>query len=666
MPAIINDALFLSRQDLLAAGIKMPALANWAKRGLISETGIAYRSIPAASRAKLRPEEEYRQDIENSHRQDHGTMGIAQAVSQAAAEHIRFLSDFAGNPKPATKAAVLAWISADNAHTACGFSRKSEFFAALVAENQFVAATGISNVRVLQRALANIREKGLEICMPKYFGNKNRVKYSEWHQFLVEALYAMPMAYSARHILRFANERALQLGMTEFSLSWIEHYIAKPEVQNLAYESRYGKKAFLDRVRPYVPRLAAVYASDLWVMDGTRFNFSYDNGISKSFLNCYVVMDAMSRRILGWAFSEAGEDRWTVMSAIRMAVDGAGHAPYEILHDNAPAHSTEEFAEMRSALNAIGCSFRAAKVGNARDKVVERFFSSFDTTVSRLCPNWVGEGIKSKRKNARPAPEFQCTIKRSDLPDRAGLIIQISNLILDWNAQKLGTESPDSLFRLSEKPYAQACAAWLAASIFWPSTTVTIRNSMLKITVQHVEYVYEIDDYDVRLQFNTDKKRAATDVIVRYDDRDMAEVFLFSAANNEFLCKCKQYARPVGANAGQGKENGQEIAKQEAKNKAFERKMQEQRELKRLAAEKIADVAIPIELLTPASGKSALDNAESAALLELVYAREAINPQTVRPLAPISQPNQYIDAPKGAENQGDGLYFVPGTLKIIE
>lgn len=674
MPFIHNDILYITRQELLSSGVKENTLKSgvlrdndsWLQENIAGKgKGIIYRSIPESTRSKLPTEAAFRAALESEARLSLCALVEKVLLSDTKAYEPSF-ADSANAWKYAEKAALLSWVLSGSWKKETEYTKKGAFYEALMSCEKFTEALGIRNKRAFQRVLKDFRDNGLQSCRHKGEGNTNRKKYGEWHEFMCEALFAMPMGYTARHIEEFLNLRAAQIGMQPASRRFVERHIAKPHVQNLAYETRYGRKAFEDRIRPYVPRIAAVYASDLWVMDGTRFNFAYDAGGRVAFMNCYVIMDACSRKIVGFSFSEKGEDRFVVLQAMQMAVELTGHAPYEWLHDNASSHKTEEFKEAKRCLEGLGSTFRAAKVGNAKDKTVERFFSSFDTTVGRIFPNWAGEGIRSKRKNARPNQDFTASLKAGSLPDADGLKKQVSQMIAIWNAQALGESSPNAIFAQSEKPYKKKVSDDQRAAVFWNKTTVTMRNGMVTIQVRKQKYVYQVPDFETRLNYTSDRQRKRTDIELRFDHRDLSEVFLFDAQSGEYLCRCEQYVKAVAANAGADKENALEIIRQEADSKAYEAFLQDKREAKREAAEQEAETLIPIELLNPTTArKEQLADAESQALLALVYDREGIS-YGARELAPVEQSNGYTEVKKKpSKNEHDGLYFKEGGLNIV-
>jgi len=86
-------------------------------------------------------------------------------------------------------------------------------------------------------------------------------------------------------------------------------------------------------------------------------------------LYIFVVLDACTRRIIGFDITTTGEDRFMVMNALKMAIRYTGYIPYEIVSDNFSANKTEEIKNVQAELQKFGTKWRFAKLAMHRIKV---------------------------------------------------------------------------------------------------------------------------------------------------------------------------------------------------------------------------------------------------------------------------------------------------------
>jgi transposase InsO family protein len=675
---LLNDILYLTVDELVAYGISERTISQGVWRGQknlhhdmvnnhiawksISDPRdrrrclVDYDSIPPRSRALL-PDKSW---LLEQYKLAHSLAARQQAQQQYAglqgqvhhaleSGYIDYMPDYwdaLQGPYPKHMATQLARAAATlqvgvELSYRRGWTTQLPHYAELVGEARLKYLNSGSPAYLRQKIKAAIQagERGVvAVIQPKNLGNTARLKYSIWHQHMAEVLYAQPRQYTYAQIHGMLNARAAQLGMEAVGWEWLKHYLARPEVQNRNLLPRMGKAHYRNVLRPHTKRLEAVYAGDCWVMDGTRSAFAYRKaGGATGYLDLFVVLDAHSLMVVGWAAHD-NEDALLVEAAIRRAIKATGHLPYEVLSDNSSAVKSELVRTLFDGFTRMGGQFRQrfAKVGNARDKVVERWFSTFDNTVCRAFGNWTGEGIKSKRDNARQAPEAYEAVK-PHLPTRQEMLAELAYAIELYNTQiphesrkgaALGL-SPAQRYAQSEKPHVTAVDTLLAAHLLWSRRTATVRSSMVKLTLRHVEHFFRIRDVEAVDALN------GTQVEVRYDADDLTEVAIFqrppsgsSASGGEraqFICMAQAAKRVQGYAATQTEEDLRQAAADAAQADKMERLREQLRQERDALAAQLAPTDTPLELFHPATGmKRSLNTAESALVTRLALQEEGV------------------------------------------
>lgn len=191
----------------------------------------------------------------------------------------------------------------------------------------------------------------------------------------------------------------------------VQEVRAKSEVVNMA--SREGKRVYenslkmqVDRIRPSQPML-------MWCSDGWDAELYYRDEKSRyNRLTIVVVIDTFNDYPMGYAIGER-ECGALIQAAYRSAINHAeelfGEAvmPWQIQSDNYAKGMLEPY------YSAICREFTPARVGNAKDKVIEPYFRTIQSKL-QLMPNYSGHNITAKRQ-----PNDDYTNERAkDFPTR--------------------------------------------------------------------------------------------------------------------------------------------------------------------------------------------------------------------------------------------------------
>lgn len=522
----------------------------------------------------------------------------------------------------------------------------------------------VKNYRSFLRKLKDFRQNGATTCKHKRIDEtyKDKYKLNSYVDYLIYTYLCDPAYHSYNSIKGWVNNSILDFNdkhgstFSTISKSSVAQYYRKNRNEINYY--RKGKKRFDTDTRPYLPRITAKNAGSLYQMDGTPVQiFCWNQDKTKKIrLNLFVIRDAYSGKITGFDMSEE-ENRWNILSALKMSVKMHDHLPAELVSDNFSASKTDEYKAVKKFMENRGVVVRAAKVGNAQDKgEVERFFGTFQSRFQRLIDGYIGEGIRSKRDNGRISEEFitKCH-KENGLYGYDEMMKIIAELIAIYNNseinEKYGTKTPNQLYAESDKPFVKEVNILDSVQMFWMTKEVQVKKSMIINEVHKSKRYYEVWDNELKLRLNGEK------VKIFYDENDASDIHVFTL-DGEFVCTCSQHAQIHEAFVDQLEGEGERIIKHVShrnsvytciENKATER-------LKK--AEEF--IGTSFELLTPVSQeKLKLNNAESQTLLKHFYDAKDINPNDIKEREAVN----IKELPEKTKKKGN--HTVPATYNPI-
>jgi transposase InsO family protein len=120
-----------------------------------------------------------------------------------------------------------------------------------------------------------------------------------------------------------------------------------------------GEEAWQRENRTYLKIIPALFAGDQWMMDGWRIPIyckrRNDKGGMEYFVtyNLFAVMDAHSRRIIGYDVAES-ENTENILKGLERAVETTGTLPYEIVADNHAWNKTKEADNFKEETERLG------------------------------------------------------------------------------------------------------------------------------------------------------------------------------------------------------------------------------------------------------------------------------------------------------------------------
>lgn len=429
--------------------------------------------------------------------------------------------------------------------------RKDDFF------RDLSAAINESDVSYLPKSHRRLKEKihrvlhgeaWSEVVKLPRAGNQNRT-LREADIILAWLIYMrqLPQNFPGAYIIRKVQFMCYKNDKEVPSKSWFESKLAKHHTKFLT-SGRFGSGRKGDKSKGYIPIENALFAGDCWQIDGTRVNFiAHKTPEGKEqFLYIIAIKDVHSGDYVGWHFSTV-ENRWGYFNVLKMAANMTGYLPYEVVVDKFPGHNSPEVKTLIARLERLGCkvTITSKKTGKAK---VERGFSTLQTVFMQDSVYYYGEGVQSRREYAHRSPEYLKKIQKQarsenwdfDKAWREAIKVIESYRNTPYCAYsrkyKNIEESPKQMHEKSDKPNVIKVEPWDFVELFGLEKQVTIRNQgIIKTEIQKVEYVYQIDNYQVIAHH---KK-----VRLVYDMEDLGTVYLYEDSdeiNRKFLCEATE------------------------------------------------------------------------------------------------------------------------------
>jgi transposase InsO family protein len=572
--------LFLTKEQ----GISADTLTYWGKPGAsverlaVPKRGLWYRydTIPPRTRARLpwKNEAELRDAIRESEAdgcQQQASQEVLSLFTQLQLLREKGYVDYrkhyqaCGSEKARAYAKkYVVWaklIQLREKHTVAMLFAAYETLepGAYKSENSFGNA--------LRRAVdATKAGKLIEFVRHGNEGNQHAKDTLPEHENLVRLLVSMGKGFEAPFICEKVNWMCDEMGISKkIKVDWVKKYLAKPEVMFATDGYRYG----LDKARkelPYLVLESALFANDQWQLDGWHVPFVHPEKATSragqtvtrlARLVVFVVRDAHSRKVLGYAFGET-ENTALILRALRDAVQSTGKLPAELVVDNHSFNQTSEVAYLKQGLEDLGTEWTVTM--NPQHKaIVERYFNLFDERFCKPVQGWIGGSPLSRKLNARPKVEVRDELKKTLYTrGKKEVIALVTHLLEQANAAPATARqhlSPNELYAQSEQPNARAVEATDLMELFWKTTACQVRRGGITLEKEGQRRYFPLptDALQERLYKQT--------VVVRYDD-DYERIYLFEAGTEAPICHIDRPKPVHGAKANQQGEDMGGLAKQ--------------------------------------------------------------------------------------------------------
>lgn len=374
------------------------------------------------------------------------------------------------------------------------------------------------------------------------FGNANMVKITpELGELIIALRRSREPHYTTAGLFEEVNRRIMEHNRTLMGkdadpavfwkpvksaramLKWLE----RPDVKPLWYDVVGGEqKSRLKYSRQIKTELPSVRDA-LWYGDGTKLNLYYrdENGRICT-TSVYEVVDAYSEVLLGYFISDA-EDYRAQYRAFRMAIQTAGHKPYEIVYDNQGGHKKLDSQDFFDKISII---HRSTMPYNGRSKTIEAVFGRFQKQVLSTHWNYTGGNITTKKEENHVDTD-RIYANRDNLPT----LEELKGIYAD--ARKTWNEMPHpatgipriEMYKNSVNEETPVVTLSDMVDMFWLETQrpSLYTSAGITIEVSGQKHTYEVFDENGLPDQDWMVRHIDERYIVKYDPYDMRSVRLY-------------------------------------------------------------------------------------------------------------------------------------------
>lgn len=308
---------------------------------------------------------------------------------------------------------------------------------------------------------------------------------------------------------------------------------------------RFGDKACADRAAPYITRIYdTLMPNDYWIADNHTLDVisKYDGSETTHRLHLTAFIDARSGVMVGWNLTDNPCSASTIL-ALRKAILRFG-IPKKVYFDNGSEFLTHDIAgrghrkrksqegliEPPPIFVRLGIEMTNAIVKNAKAKPIERTFSTFKGTISRLFETFCGGNVLERPEN------LKLTLKNGKIPTDSSLSAQIDELI-------------DGVYNVGAYGGQVAKDKGKRRIDVWNEYIEAIRKPKneddLNLMLMRSTRVQTVKRNGVCLNISGEKleywdentwKLLGEKVYVRYDPENLNEVRIYEAETDRFIC----------------------------------------------------------------------------------------------------------------------------------
>ena len=382
-------------------------------------------------------------------------------------------------------------------------------------------------------------------------GNENTLKITDEAGDQIIALKRSKVpVYTNSQLFAKYNEIAEDKGWKPLkSISSLVSFLERPEVKRRWYDAVHGELAAHQKYTRKHKTALPSFRDSLWYADGTKLNLFYKAYDEKGKLQVrttqvYEVMDAFSEVMLGYFISDR-ENFNAQYNAFRMAIETAGHRPFEIVVDNQGGHKKDEAKELFTQICHV---FRFTAPYSGQSKTIESTFGRFQAQILHQDWRFTGQNITTKRETSRPNLEF-IEANKEHLYTLEELKAAYTKAREAWNSAKHPATgvSRFEMYQNSVNPDTTAVDQLDMIEMFWLTTQkpATFTASGITIEVDTKKYTYEVLGTDKMPDLEFRKKHTFRQFYVMYDPLDMTQVRLYTKETNgmRYIATAEPYVK---------------------------------------------------------------------------------------------------------------------------
>jgi len=323
------------------------------------------------------------------------------------------------------------------------------------------------------------------------------------------------------------------------SESTIRNFLSTHEADNLTLLSRQGYRKFEEKILGYLPLNRTQNPLTKILIDGYTVQVVCEGDNSKpEKLTLFTIMDSYS----GYVVIEVGEreDYHLVRKAFEKFLYFSQYKlPLEIVSDFHSSYQSKYFDSFRKFLVENNVKWIASQ-NPKRKAQLERWFGTLQQVYLTKISGYIGEGIKSKRKDAHPPEEVQLIVKSKEYLKSKN---EVTRLLLsaaedyNRNAYFKDAASPLDLYHLKKPIYFIQLQDYHIPYFFWDKHRVSINGSMVIIKTKIAEaggkekstkWFYRNADLDFAL-------KNGIDIDAYHNTNDDESLYLFERNSLKFI-----------------------------------------------------------------------------------------------------------------------------------
>lgn len=389
-----------------------------------------------------------------------------------------------------------------------------------------------NNEARLKDKVRTYEREGFICLVSKKFCNANKTKITpEGGRLLIALRRSRVPVYTLRQIFDEYNRRAERKGWkTLESMNSVTSYLERPDVAPKWWAAVYGELSARQKFDRKQQTILPGVRDALWYGDGTKLNLYYkgrdkDGCLVKKTVMVYEVIDAYSEMLLGYSIGET-ENAELQRRAFRMAIETAGHKPFEIVTDNQGGQKTTDSLSFMSRICHIT---RKTAPHTPQAKSIESVFGRFQREVLHADWRFTGQNITATSRDSRPNSEFI-----GANVDNLYTFEEMCAAYADYRQQWNDLRHPESkvsrreMYLRSQNPEAPALSQYDYMEMFWSVTERPSEFTSSGITIQVAgqRYSYEVLDAEGHPDMEFRRSNTTRKFFVRYDPDDMTRVWL--------------------------------------------------------------------------------------------------------------------------------------------
>ncbi len=388
------------------------------------------------------------------------------------------------------------------------------------------------NPRRLADRYNEYMKHGYQSLIHASFCNSNTEKLNEQGKVFILARWAnqVDRCPSVEQLLHEYNTKAVEEGWKIVkSPITIHNYLYREDIQPLWHGYRYGELKSKEKFALQISTIMPTMRDSLWYSDGTRLNYYYLSEDGKvSTCSVYEVIDAYSEVLLGYHITPGDSENYeSQYKAYRMAMQTAGHKPYQVSFDNQGGHKKLVAGEFFTKLAHMAIR---TQPHNGKSKSIESVFGRFQMQILKKDWFFTGQNITAKRDESRANLEF-INANKTNLPTLQEIKDRYQQRRVEWNNAKhpLSGKSRLETYYSSTNEKSPKVEAWDMIDLFWimRPDPVTCRAYGISFTEKKIKYDYLVYKEPLVpdqewLWNNIDKK-----FYIKFDPDDMSLICLY-------------------------------------------------------------------------------------------------------------------------------------------